>query len=111
MKQDKGKQIERVSGRIVERGEQEIEKETTAARHSSRNVPKVLVHVCIRVVCTFGMHGGERSTREIRGKAYRGNEFLLALGPPRQDRATDTTSREKRARRKKASLHPEFSLV
>lgn len=57
------------------------------------------------------MHGDERSTREIRGKAYRGNEFLLALGPPRQDRATDTTSREKRDRRKKASLHPEFSLV
>ena len=53
--------------------------------------------VCARVyaMCAFGMHGGERSTREIRGKAYRGNEFLLALGPPRQDRATDTASQGK----------------
>lgn len=49
----------------------------------------------------LGMHDGERSTREIRGKAYRGNEFLLALGPPRQDRATDRPVQGKHARKRK----------
>lgn len=84
--------------------EQGTARETTPTRHTSRNVPKMLVkrtriHTCITRM--FGMHDGERSTREIRGKAYRGNEFLLALGSPRQDRATDRPVQGKHAQKEK----------
>lgn len=62
-------------------------------------VKRTRIHTCITRM--LGMHDGKRSTREIRGKAYRGNEFLLALGPPRQDRATDRPVQGKHAQKEK----------
>lgn len=114
------KRVPRRSNKTRTRDSKRNNPDETYITKRPKNVDKTYTHTHTCITRMLGMHDGERSTREIRGKAYRGNEFLLALGPPRQDRATDRPvqgkhaqkekEKKKRKRKKITCPDPEFSL-